>query len=43
VKHSFADIFLARRVLGYEPRVDFETGIAHTFESLRAEVRGEQT
>lgn len=43
VKHSFADISLARRVLGYEPRVDFETGIAHTFESLRAEVRGERT
>ncbi len=40
VKHSFADISLARRVLGYEPRVDFETGIARTFESVAAEVRG---
>ena len=42
VKHSFADISLARRVLGYEPRVDFETGIARTFESVAAEVRGEK-
>ena len=40
VKHSFADITLARRVLGYEPRVDFETGIARTFEDLAAEMRG---
>jgi len=42
VKHSFADIALARSVLGYEPRVDFETGIARTFESLAAEVSGEK-
>lgn len=41
VKHSFADISLAREVLGYEPKVDFDTGIELTFESLAAEAAGE--
>ncbi len=30
VKHSLADISLARQVLGFEPQVDFETGIEAT-------------
>jgi UDP-glucose 4-epimerase len=40
VKHSFADITVARRVLGYEPRIDFDTGIALTFRSVAAEIGG---
>jgi dTDP-L-rhamnose 4-epimerase len=28
IRHCFADISLARTVLGYEPQVDFETGLA---------------
>lgn len=28
IRHCFADASLARRTLGYEPQVDFETGIA---------------
>ena len=31
VKHSFADIGLARKLLGYEPRVGFDEGIGRTF------------
>jgi UDP-glucose 4-epimerase len=34
VKHSFADISLARKLLGYEPRVGFDEGIGRTFEWL---------
>jgi nucleoside-diphosphate-sugar epimerase len=34
VKHSFADITLARRLLGYEPRVGFDEGIERTFAWL---------
>jgi UDP-glucose 4-epimerase len=34
VKHSFADIALARKMLGYEPRVDFDEGIGRTFTWL---------
>ena len=30
VPHSQADITLARRVLGYEPQVSFEEGLART-------------
>ena len=30
VKHSLADISLARRLLGYEPSVDFEDGLERT-------------
>jgi UDP-glucose 4-epimerase len=41
VKHSFADITAARTILGYEPRVDFDTGIALTFRSVAAEVAGQ--
>ena len=38
VKHSVADVTLARRVLGYEPRVDFETGLTRTVDWYRSEV-----
>lgn len=38
VKHSFADISRARAVLGYEPSVGFEEGIARTYESVRDEL-----
>jgi len=41
VKHSFADITAARRVLGYEPRIDFDTCIALTFRSVADEIGGE--
>ena len=34
VKHSFADIALARKLLGYEPRVGFDEGIGRTFAWL---------
>ena len=37
VKHSVADVTLARRVLGYEPRVDLETGLVRTVEWFREE------
>jgi nucleoside-diphosphate-sugar epimerase len=32
ILHSQADIGLARRILGYEPRVDFEEGLRRTWE-----------
>jgi nucleoside-diphosphate-sugar epimerase len=32
IKHSLADLTAARRILGYEPIVDFATGLAHTME-----------
>ncbi len=32
IKDSLADISLARRVLGYEPKVSFEEGLARTWE-----------
>ncbi len=30
IRHSLADIGTARKLLGYRPRVDFETGLRHT-------------
>jgi len=36
ILHSQADISLARRVLGYEPRVHFEEGLRRTWEWYRA-------
>jgi UDP-glucose 4-epimerase len=36
VRHSLADIGLARRYLGYEPVVDFETGLARTAQTYDA-------
>ena len=35
VRVSVADISRARAGLGYEPRVDFETGLAHTVDWMR--------
>jgi nucleoside-diphosphate-sugar epimerase len=35
VRHSLADISAARRLLGYRPRVDFETGLRRTVEWYR--------
>ncbi len=34
IKHSLADITAARRVLGYEPTVDFEEGMARTLATF---------
>src|SRR3989344_922549 len=33
IEHSYADISKARKILGYEPKVDFETGLLRTVES----------
>jgi len=38
IKHSCADIRLAKELLGYEPIVSFDAGLARTIESLRAVV-----
>jgi UDP-N-acetylglucosamine/UDP-N-acetyl-alpha-D-glucosaminouronate 4-epimerase len=38
IRHSLADIRLARRLLGYRPIVDFETGIARTVAWYRERV-----
>jgi len=35
VRHSLADITLARRVLGYEPKVMIEEGLRRTVEAMR--------
>jgi len=35
VRHSQADISKARKILGYEPKVDLEIGLERTFEWLR--------
>jgi nucleoside-diphosphate-sugar epimerase len=35
ILHSQADISLARSVLGYEPRVDFEEGLRRTWDWYR--------
>jgi len=36
VKHSLADISAAKTAFGYEPQVDFETGLAQTVEWYRS-------
>jgi nucleoside-diphosphate-sugar epimerase len=36
VRDSQADIFKARKLLGFEPRVAFEDGLRHTVEWYRA-------
>jgi dTDP-L-rhamnose 4-epimerase len=38
VRHCFADIGLARRVLGYEPRVEFDDGIEDLADWLAGQV-----
>jgi UDP-glucose 4-epimerase len=35
IKHSLADVRLARRLLGYRPAVDFETGLRLTLDWYR--------
>jgi dTDP-L-rhamnose 4-epimerase len=37
IRHCFAEIRLARRVLGYEPKVDFEEGLAELAEWLQGQ------
>ncbi len=36
VRHSFADISKARKLLGFEPTVDFEDGLVRTIEWFRS-------
>jgi dTDP-L-rhamnose 4-epimerase len=38
IRHCFADIALAREVLGYEPRVTLEAGLAELAEWLEGQV-----
>jgi dTDP-L-rhamnose 4-epimerase len=38
IRHCFADISLARRVLGYSPRVDFESGLLELAEWLQGQI-----
>jgi len=38
IRHCFADITLARQVLGYEPRVTLEAGLADLAEWLEGQV-----
>ncbi len=40
IRHSLADITLARELLGYEPRVDFREGLRRTVEWYRAVASG---
>jgi dTDP-L-rhamnose 4-epimerase len=37
IRHCFADVMLARRVLGYEPRFQFAEGIHELVEWLRSQ------
>ena len=37
IRHSLADIGLARELLGYEPKIGFEEGLRRTWEWYRAE------
>lgn len=37
VRHSHADISLARRLLGYEPKIGFETGLGKTADWIRSQ------
>jgi len=39
IRHCYADISLARRLLGYEPRVTFEQGMTELVEWLREQDR----
>ena len=43
VRHCFADLSLAREVLGYEPLVDFETGTEELAGWLRGQVAVDRT
>jgi len=37
VRHTQADITLARRLIAYAPRVDFALGLRYTVEAMQAE------
>lgn len=39
VRDSVADITLARELLGYQPEISFEAGLARTLETIRATLR----
>ena len=41
VRHSRADVSLARQLLGYEPQVSFEEGLRHTVEWYRSALSAE--
>ena len=41
VRHSLADIGKARRILGYDPLVDFEEGLRRTFAAYEEDARRE--
>jgi dTDP-L-rhamnose 4-epimerase len=41
IRHCFADIALARRVLGYEPQVTFEDGLVELAEWLEGQAIGQ--
>jgi dTDP-L-rhamnose 4-epimerase len=43
VRHCFADITLARRVLGYEPRVEFEAGLTEVAGWLVGQIAHDRT
>ena len=43
VRHSLADVKAARRLLGYKPLVDFETGLRITLDWYRAAARVSET
>jgi nucleoside-diphosphate-sugar epimerase len=43
IKHSYADISLAREKLGYEPRADFEEGMRQTVDSFKNTPRAPNT
>jgi len=38
VRYSLADISLAKRLLGYEPKISFSEGLARTLEALRRDL-----
>jgi nucleoside-diphosphate-sugar epimerase len=42
VQHSLADIRQARKIIGYRPKVDLETGIRRTVDWYRESAAGER-
>jgi len=43
IRHCFADISAARKLLGYEPRVSFEAGLTELAAWLRGQVAADRT
>ena len=43
IRHCYADISLAREVMGYEPRVTFEAGMQELVAWLQEQERPEST